>query len=154
MPTGSVKVMRSYDYCHFEVCLGSDEEMTLDEVNELRKQAAILVDEAVRQYKDAKEAEQRRNAGQWDRDQALARLKRLRETPQSELSVQAAAELRTLEDKEFWRQYEEDDYCYDEDSEREFHFSMLRKFKESRISAATVDQGDQPSIDHSPHFPI
>ena len=50
----SVKVMRSYDYCHFEVCLSSDEEMTLFQVNDMRKDAARLTDEAVRQYKDAK----------------------------------------------------------------------------------------------------
>jgi hypothetical protein len=46
----SVKVMRSYDYCHFEVCLSLDKEMTLGEINNMRKDAARLADEAVRQY--------------------------------------------------------------------------------------------------------
>ena len=55
MPKASVKVMRSYDYCHFEVSLSSDEEMSLKEINEMRKDAARLTDEAVRQYKIAKE---------------------------------------------------------------------------------------------------
>ena len=52
---GSVKIMLSYDYSHFEVCLGSDEDMSIKQVNELRKQAQRLADEAVRQYHMAKE---------------------------------------------------------------------------------------------------
>lgn len=46
----SVKIMRSYDYNHFEVTLSSDEDMTLDEVNEMRKSAARLADQALLQY--------------------------------------------------------------------------------------------------------
>lgn len=52
--SASVKIMRSYDYCHFEVCLGTDEELTLLQVDEMRKEAARLVDKAVEQYKIAK----------------------------------------------------------------------------------------------------
>lgn len=52
---GSVRVMRSFDYCHFEVCLSTDERVTLDEVDCMRKEAARLVDKAVEQYKIAKE---------------------------------------------------------------------------------------------------
>ena len=47
---GSVKVMRSFDYCHFEVQLSSSEDKTLEEINSMRKEAARLVDKAVRQY--------------------------------------------------------------------------------------------------------
>ena len=50
----SVKVMNSYDYCHFEVCLGSDEDLSLEAINELRKDAQRLVDKAISQYKIAK----------------------------------------------------------------------------------------------------
>lgn len=49
----SVKVMRSYDYCHFEICL-SEEVDQLDNVDALRKEAARLADKAVEQYKTAK----------------------------------------------------------------------------------------------------
>ena len=48
MPKGSVKIMLSYDYCHFEIALASDEEMELKEINEMRKDAQRLADEAVR----------------------------------------------------------------------------------------------------------
>jgi hypothetical protein len=55
MPKASVKIMRSYDYCHFEICLGSDEEMTLDQIDAMRKEANRLVDKAVEQYKVQKQ---------------------------------------------------------------------------------------------------
>jgi hypothetical protein len=54
----SVKVMRSYDYCHFEISLGmsgDSESIPLDAVDRLRKDAARLADKAVEQYKVAKE---------------------------------------------------------------------------------------------------
>ena len=54
----SVKVMRSYDYCHFEIVLGRDQtdkinayEITENDVDGMRKEAARLVDKAVEQYK-------------------------------------------------------------------------------------------------------
>lgn len=51
----SVKVMRSHDYCHFEVCLSSSDCETPEAIDELRKTAARLADKAVDQYKIAKE---------------------------------------------------------------------------------------------------
>lgn len=50
----SVKVMRSYDYCHFEIALSSSEELTLKQIDEMRKEAQRLVDKAVKQYRIAK----------------------------------------------------------------------------------------------------
>lgn len=50
----SVKVMRSHDYCHFEVSLTSSEANKPEEVDALRKVAARLTDKAVRQYQIAK----------------------------------------------------------------------------------------------------
>lgn len=52
----SVKVMRSHDYCHFEVSLGYDAPATLEQIDALRKEAARLADKAVEQYKIAKRA--------------------------------------------------------------------------------------------------
>ena len=55
----SVKVMRSHDYCHFEVSLSSSLHGLEDgpaTVDKLRKQAARLADKAVEQYKIAKRA--------------------------------------------------------------------------------------------------
>jgi hypothetical protein len=129
----SVKVMRSYDYCHFEAALSSDQEMMLDEINEMRKQAALLVDEAVRQYSIAKKKESSREQKKWDLEAAIARMKRLKEKPVEELTPEEAALLRAYEDDAFWKEYDEDDYYYQDDPERDYHFSMLRKFQKSMV---------------------
>ncbi len=60
----SVKVMRSYDYCHFEVAL-STQCSTMGGIDDLRKDAARLVDKAVAQYITAKEAAEVRSGGRW-----------------------------------------------------------------------------------------
>lgn len=60
--TASVKVMRSHDYCHFEVVLGSTLANTPEAVDELRKAAARLADKAVEQYKVAKIASGKKGA--------------------------------------------------------------------------------------------
>ena len=130
----SVRVMRSYDYCHFEVAL-DDEVATLNEVNDLRKQAAILVDEAVRQYVIAKTKESDRQGNQWKMEQALHELELAKQKPLEELTPQQAALLRMDADKEFWKQYESDDYYYQDMPERDYHFSMLRKFQNATIKA-------------------
>jgi hypothetical protein len=136
MPKASVKVMRSFDYCHFEVSLSSDDEMTLDEVNDLRKQAAILADEAVRQYREAKKREDKREGRSWEKERAVERATAIKENPQSEWTIEEAAFMRSYEDKSFWKDYDDAGYYYDDDPERDCHFSMLRRFKESRIKAA------------------
>ena len=64
-----VKVMLSYDYNHFEVCLSVDENATLKEINERRKEAQRLCDEAVRQYKIAKVKAEKRTQLSYEFDQ-------------------------------------------------------------------------------------
>lgn len=131
---GTVRVMRSYDYCHFEITLGESREMTLDEINDMRKQAALLVDEAVREYKIAKKKEDRRVSLEWETESVLNKKKAIEEISQSEWTIDQAAFMRSVADKEFWKSYEADDFWYDEDPEREHHFSMLRKFQDTLIS--------------------
>lgn len=129
----SVRVMRSYDYCHFEATLSTDQELSLDGINQMRKECALLVDEAVRQYKTAKEAEDRRKTREWQMDSATGRAKRLNETPKSEWTVDDAAFMRSYADKEFWASFHEDDYIYEDEPEREHHFSMLRRFQDAGV---------------------
>lgn len=123
----NVKVMRSYDYCQFEVAL-TDECADLDAVDELRKCAAVLVDEAVRQYRIAKAKESARQSKDYEREKALERLKRIEEKPRSEWTLEEAAVMRAVADKTFFERFDDDDYCY-QDPDREHHFSMLRKFQ-------------------------
>lgn len=132
--TASVKVMRSYDYCHFEVALSTDQVVSLDEVNGLRKQAAVLVDEAIRQYRIAKEKESKRQSSEWQTEAAMRKLEAAKQKSKSDLTPEEAALLRSDGDSEFWRNFEQDDYYYEEDEEREHHFSMLNKFKKTVVS--------------------
>lgn len=131
----SVRVMRSHDYCNFEIALSSDEDMTLDQVNDMRKQAALLVDEAVRQYRIAKKKEDGRERHEWDKQRAIDRAAQIQQKPQSEWSIDEAAFMRSYSDREFWREFEQEDYFYDDDPERDHHLSMLRKFQNTRIAA-------------------
>jgi hypothetical protein len=135
----SARVMRSYDYCHFEIVLG-DECPTLDAVDDLRKQAAILVDEAVRQYKIAKQKENSRQMREDDIERSLQRIELIKKTPISEWSIEQAALMRSYEDKSFWASMDADGYDYNDgyNPDRDHHFSMLTRFKNNRISAATA----------------
>lgn len=86
----SVKVMRSFDYCHFEICLG-DSEAAADDIaraDELRKEAARLADKAVRQYKIAKAAEEKRASEQFEREQLARECERIRsKEPDEQIKV-------------------------------------------------------------------
>ena len=114
----SVKVMRSFDYCHFEVALSNDTLMTLQEIDAMRKQAARLVDKAVSQYATMKrwaENEWRRK----DKRQELERqAKIIRETPEGERSEEQRAVIKALDDANWNRHYDyEDDWPGKEDDE-------------------------------------
>ena len=57
----SVKILRSFDYCHFEVNLSAtvgavSDAQVIAETDELRKTAARLADKAVKQYRQRKRA--------------------------------------------------------------------------------------------------
>ncbi|MFA5186750.1 MAG: hypothetical protein WC551_09760 [Patescibacteria group bacterium] len=107
MPKCSVKVMRSYDYCHFEVCLGSDENLTLQQIDDLRKDAARLADKAVRQYKIAKGRafeDARHSATRLELEFIVRAIKE--NIPKSEWSPEDKATVKALDD---WN-YEPYDY--------------------------------------------
>lgn len=114
MPKASVKVMNSYDYCHFEVVLGSDQDMSLDDVDEMRKQAQRLVDKSISQYKIAKERANQRQNLKWERDQLLLECKRIEEKPEGERTASDKAKLKALDDAAYWSQF---DYDYEDQDE-------------------------------------
>jgi hypothetical protein len=117
----SVKVMRSYDYCHFEISLSSEcesGEIPLNHVDALRKEAARLVDKAVLQYSIAKD-HFGRLANQ--DDDSLTRLRKLaeiaRQTPEWSRSSEEKALIKSLEDRSFaLRQYDYQDDWEEEES--------------------------------------
>ncbi len=119
--TVSVKVMRSFDYCHFEVCLGRSEidpniGINSHDVDELRKEAARLADKAVEQYKVAKE-----NARLCENDAVKMEGLRYRHRdalnkPESELTPEEKAIVKTINDRNWKRRrYDyQDDYVEEE----------------------------------------
>lgn len=111
---GSVKVMLSYDYCHFEVALASDEHLSLEEVNELRKKAQRLADEAVRQYKKAKDMAYRRENVPYEQSRYLEEIERISETPEQDRSPEQQAKLKVHEDGGWEKQFD-CSYDYDDD---------------------------------------
>jgi len=131
----SVKIMRSYDYNHFECCLSSDFKQTVLQINNMRKDAARLVDESIRQYKVAIKKEKQRDRDEWQMEEAITRAGVLKEKPKSELTSEEAAFLKTYHDRKFWKEWDEEGDYYEEDPERDFHFSCLTEFKKTRINA-------------------
>lgn len=110
----SVRVLLSFDYCHFEVALASDQPMTLKETNELRKDAMRLADEAVRQYKVAKEKAQSRNSVVFERERLQADVDRIQNIPAKEWTAEQKAKVKALDDINYWSRH---DYNYDDDED-------------------------------------
>lgn len=109
----SVKIMRSYDYNHFEICLSSDEEMSLEQVDDLRKEAARLVDKAVEQYKVAKCHLNFVQNNSYDLGELRKEVKIITENfPKSEWTEEQKAKVKKLEDINYWKSR---DYDYEDD---------------------------------------
>lgn len=107
----SVKIMLSFDYCHFEINKSTDQPVTDKQINEMRKEAQRLADEAVRQYKVAKVKAYEKD--QWEKGferevHSIERIAEVDRTPEE------AAKLKLYDDNAWKSQFEDYDYC-DED---------------------------------------
>jgi hypothetical protein len=94
----SVKIMRSYDYCHFEITLGVDEPITIAQVDEMRKEANRLADKAVLQYKIAKRNEEIRDDGKRHAARLRERVDEIEEIPESEWTPEQKATIKAYAD--------------------------------------------------------
>ena len=111
MPKGSVKIMLSYDYCHFEIVLSSDEEMTLEQIDEMRKDAQRLADKAVYQYKVAKANWKYSKYNSEYRKELEQKVKIIKENyPKSEWTEEQKAIVKSLEDFEYYDYQDNWDY--------------------------------------------
>jgi hypothetical protein len=110
--TASVRVMRSYDYNHFEITLGTSESATPEEVDSLRKEASRLADKAVKQYQIAKASAEREA-----RLKEVWRLKQAQETPEGERSSAEKAIIKYHDDAAFAARFH---YDYEDDFEPEY----------------------------------
>jgi hypothetical protein len=118
--------MRSHDYCHFEVVLGTEGEavleyvggsleitgrqpLALEQIDALRKAAARLADKAVEQFKISKrDAEERLSAipSGWARREA----EKIRAKAEADRSPEEQAELKAFDDAVFRANREPYDY--------------------------------------------
>lgn len=115
--TGSVKVMRSYDYCHFEVQLSSSEEKTLDEIDDMRKDAARLADKAVAQYAQFKKHHSWIDGNEWDFERLGEEVKEIKKNSESEWTPVQKARVKLYDDINFRRSR---DYDYADDWDDEY----------------------------------
>ena len=121
--TSSVKVMRSYDYCHFEInlsreTLGTTHDEQLKSVDDLRKDAMRLADKAVKQYKIAKRDEEQRCSAISRTEYFKERIQKLHKKPESEWTESDKAANKTWDDANYHANrhgYDyEDDHEYDD----------------------------------------
>jgi len=115
----SVKIMLSYDYNHFEIAISSDGINNVKDTNELRKHAQRLADEAVRQYKKAKEYELQKVNDQLGLPELRKKGMAIRENyPESEWTPEQKAIVKKLKDIEYRLENEydyHDEKVWDED---------------------------------------
>jgi len=116
----SVKVMRSHDYCHFEVNLSSSSAATPEQVDELRKTAARLADKAVEQYKTAKRNCELIASDAQERTWESRRIARLEEVPETERTPEDQARIKAFRDKAYIarRRFDYEDEWEESDDDR------------------------------------
>lgn len=113
----SVKMMRSYDYCHFEVCLSSDEEKTIEEVDDMRKEAARLADKAVKQYAEWKNFHSWIYHDTFELKRLRSTVAEIREIPESEWTPEQKSKIKLIQDINFHRERE---YDYEDDWDSDY----------------------------------
>jgi hypothetical protein len=113
MKEASVKVMLSYDYCHFEISL-TEECDDIKTVNELRKNAQRLSDEAVRQYKVAKTMAIKRSDGEFRMNNFEAECKRIEAKDEQDRTIKEIAMLKQYKN-ENWQEQFRYGYDYEDD---------------------------------------
>jgi DNA polymerase III delta prime subunit len=113
--SASVKIMLSYDYCHFEICKGTDREVTDTEIDEMRKDCQRLADKAVKQYQVAKKAAERQSNNEYELRRMQNEVNRIRKK-EGDLTSKEMAILKAHEDKT-WESRLRQRYDYEDDYE-------------------------------------
>lgn len=110
----SVKVMLSYNFCHFEISKHTDQDLSDKEINELRKDVQRLADESVRQYIIAKTKASERTCRRSEKLELEEEVKKIKNLPASEWSATQKAKVKALEDHDYWIEH---DYDYEDDDD-------------------------------------
>lgn len=114
--SASVKVMLSYDYCHFEVAMAVENESGLQpqDIDNARKTCQRLADKAVGQYKTAKDAAAKRSDGAFQMQNFEAECKKIQQKSEGDRTLKEIAMLKQYENEKWQAQFEYE-YDYDDD---------------------------------------
>jgi hypothetical protein len=117
--SASVKVMLSYDYCHFETSMSMENEAGIPakDIDEARKNCQRLSDKAVAQYKKAKQMASMRNDGEYQMKNFEETCKKIDRKPEGERTINEVAMLKQYQDEEWRAQF---DYAYDYDDDEDY----------------------------------
>lgn len=110
----SVKVMLSYDYCHFEVSKSSDTDLTNQEIDEMRKDCMRLADKAIAQYKIAKDACNIQMARSAEREALRREVQIIESKPENDRTIGELAKVKAFKDRD-WEEYVSAKYDYQDD---------------------------------------
>jgi uncharacterized protein YaiL (DUF2058 family) len=114
--SASVKVMQSYNYCHFEASMSLENENGLEsvDIDNARKECQRLTDKAVSQYQVAKKVENRRASLNSEKSMLEREVNLIKQQPENTWSVTDKAKVKALADHEWDLKYNyEDDYDQD-----------------------------------------
>lgn len=116
--TASVKVMRSYDYCHFEVAttIENDNGLSQTDIDLERKEVQRLVDKAVGQYRKAKELAANRTDGEYRMQNFEAQCQLIKQKLEGDRTLNEIAMLKEYEDEK-WRNKFNRFYDYEDNIE-------------------------------------
>lgn len=106
----TIRVMRSFDFCHFEESITlTGEDITLFEIDNARKDAQRLCDKAVGQYKTAKENEFKRTNNAFEREQLEKEVAEIHKIKEEYHTPEAKAKIKALADYKYRSGYNYDD---------------------------------------------
>lgn len=119
--SASVKVMLSYDYSHFETSMSieNDSGLSVQDIDEARKQCQRLADKAVGQYKSAKANAAQRTDGEYKIKNFIHECEAIKQKNEQDRTLKEIAMLKQYED-ENWRDSFYERYDYDDDENYQF----------------------------------
>lgn len=121
--SANVKVMLSYDYCHFEVSklieVDENGELSNLDIDNARKDCQRLADKAVGQYKKAKSAESDRINAAYDAEKFKSQCLLIQAKKPDDRTIKEIAMLKTFEDEKWMEQYK---YSYNYDDDEDYTF--------------------------------
>jgi hypothetical protein len=112
----SVKVMQSYNYCHFEVAMSleNEEGLSTADIDEARKKCQRLTDKAVQQYKVAKDMAAKREGADYKKQSFENQCRAIAQKDEGDRTINEMAMLKQYQDESWQSQF---DYSYDYDDD-------------------------------------